>query len=186
MALVGILAVVVVVAFLAASGVLLPRGVTGVSFGSPAQLTTAGLSQLNASATLGRAYESNDTIWFPASTVTIVFHASPATHDLAFVIQGLVNPTIHVAAGARLGVIVVNEDPDMYHSWALANHGPPFERMPMMGGGVMMQSTMLGPSSGTGFWSQGFSFAADAGQYWYLCTYPGHATDGMYGSLVAD
>lgn len=179
------LGIVAVVALLVASGALLPRDITGASYSAPARLSPPALDQLNASATLGQAYPSNDTLWLPSGPVTIVIHASPPAHDLTFVIQGLVNPTLHVTAGARVTAIVVNEDPDMYHNWALSHNGPPFGGMPMMGEGMMMESAMLDPPAGGGFWSQSFSFAVDAGQYTYLCAYPGHAADGMYGTLVA-
>ena len=182
---VGVVAIVVVVAFLAASGALLPSGVIDASYGAPARLSPAALGQLNASATLGQAYPSNDTLWFPSGPVIIVIHASPTAHDLTFVVQGLVNPTLHVTAGARVTAIVVNEDPDMYHNWALSHNGPPFSGIPMTGRGMLMESAMLDPPSGGGFWGQQVSLAVGAGQYWYLCSYPGHAADGMYGMFVA-
>ena len=155
------------------------------NYSEPAFLTPADLASLNASATPGVAFAGNDTLWFPSGPVHLVVYASPPDHDLAFVIHGLVNPTIHVTSGSRISVTVVNMDRDMYHDWALGSHGPPYGSMPMMDSGMMMTMAMLEPASGPGYWSQTASFTAESGSYWYLCDYPGHAASGMYGGLVA-
>ena len=154
------------------------------SYTTPTQLGPGQLSALNASATQGTAYAGNDTLWFSPGPVHLVVYASPPGHDLAFVIQGLMNPTIHVGAGAQITVTVVNMDPNMYHNWAMTTHGPPYGSMSMMDSGMMMATAMLSPASGSGYWCQTASFSGPSGSYWYLCTYPGHASDGMYGSIV--
>jgi len=159
---------------------------TNPTYGTPQELTSADLSALNASATAGLSFASNDTLWFRPGTVAFVVYASPPAHDLTFVVQGMVNPTIHLAAGTRAAVTVVNLDSDMYHNWALTSRSPPYSSMPMMSSGTMMTMTMLGHASGGGYWSQAASFTPYAGSYWYLCQYPDHANEGMYGSFVVD
>ena len=154
------------------------------SYGNVSQVSASGLGALNASATPGVADASNDTLWFSSSTVHLVVYAYPPTHDLSFMIQGLVSPTIHAKAGAHIEVTLVNLDPDMYHNWAIARYGPPYGSMSMMGPGMMMSTAMLDPATGSGFWCQSSAFTANSGTYWYLCQYPGHAAGGMYGSLV--
>ena len=154
------------------------------SYGRVSQLSPTDVTTLNSSSTRGVAYASNNSLWFSQNQVRLFVLASPTDHDLTFVIQGLVNPTIHAISGAHIEVALVNLDPDMYHKWAVAQNGPPFGSMSMMGSGMMMSMAMLDPASSSGFWSQTASFTASSGAYWYLCEYPGHATDGMYGGMI--
>lgn len=188
-----VVAVVLVVVLVAVSALVvyqLTTSGTSPTYGAPRELTVADLSALNASATAGLAFPSNGTLWFRPGSIELVVYASPPAHDLTFVVQGMVNPTIHVASGTRVTVTVVNMDADMDHNWALSTQGPPYSSMPMMGpGGMMgagtnMGTSMLGPASSGGYWSQQATFTASAGSYWYLCQYPDHANEGMYGSFV--
>lgn len=153
------------------------------TLGTPTQLHSADLATLNASATVGTAYAGNNTLWFPAGDVKLVVYASPPAHDMAFVIQGMADPTVHVAAGSRVTVTVVNMDSDVYHNWGLTAQAPPYSTMPMMGSGMVMSMTMLAPMSTSGYWSQDLSFTAVAGTYWYLCSVMNHASQGMYGGF---
>ncbi len=113
---------------------------------------------------------------------------SPPGHDDRFVVDGLVNPALHVREDLRLTVSVVNEDPTDTHSWAISNAGPPYNALPMMGSGrglPLWGSTMLGEASGNQFWSQNLSFTLPVGgTSWYFCLHYGYAADGMYGSVV--
>ncbi len=188
-----IVVVVVAVAVLAA---FLWFGLqSGASGWSPAyaqtkQLQVSDLAALNASATEGHSFAGNNSLWFGSDSITMVVYGSPASHDMSFVIQGMVNPTIHVAAGARVTLTMVNMDSGDYHTWSLTTQAPPYSSSGMMGSGGMMMSTMmgtssLGPMSSTGMmWSQQMSFSARAGTYWYVCTVSDHAASGMYGEFV--
>lgn len=162
---------------------------TNPTYLQPRQLGASDLSALNASATQGLAFKDNNTLWVHSGAVTFVVYASPPDHDMAFVVQGMVNPTVHVARGSRITVVAVNMDPDEYHTWSLSTQGPPYSSMRMMGSGgmmsgMMMGTSMLAPASSAGMWSQQMSFTAVAGTYWYLCAVSGHAAQGMYGGLV--
>ncbi len=181
---VAVILVVVLVGIAALFVYLRAPSGTNPTYGTPRELTSADLGALNASATAGLAFASNNTLWFRPGTGDFVVYASPPAHDLTFVVQGMVNPTIHVAAGTRVAVTVVNLDSDMYHNWALTSQGPPYSSMPMMSSATMMTMTMLGHASGGGYWSQAASFTPSTGSYWYLCQYAGHANEGMYGSFV--
>ncbi len=154
------------------------------SFGTVQRVPSSDFGSLNASATQGAAYGGNDTLWFRGSSVDMVVYMSPADHDMAFVVQGLANPTIHMAAGARVTVTAINMDPDEYHNWALSRTGPPYSSMPMMNSGSMMSMAMLSPASSAGYPSLSMSFSSQAGSYWYLCEVAGHASSGMYGGFV--
>ncbi|MDA8344440.1 MAG: plastocyanin/azurin family copper-binding protein [Thermaerobacter sp.] len=108
--------------------------------------------------------------------------------DETYRIAGLVNPTIVVPTGADVHVAFVNADTDMPHNFVLTPAGPPFTYVPMM------QAPIAFPGASTPFLSPGskhsllgidISFVARApGNYTYLCTVPGHAERGMYGSFV--
>lgn len=178
----GVALAVILVLWAVVGGLTIPSS-PSVSYGAVDRLSPSGLSALNTSATTGLAHLSNNSVWFPAGPVHLVVYASPSDHDMTFVIQGLVNPSLHLSSGSRLTVTVVNLDPDMYHNWALSRGGPPFGSMPMMAHGMMMAMAMLGPAHGNEFWGQAASFTVTSGSYWYFCTYPGHAAEGMYGSF---
>ena len=154
------------------------------SYGTVRAIQAADFASLNASATPGTAGISNNSLWFHGASANLVIYMSPPDHDMTFIIQGMVDPAIHVQAGSHLTLTVVNLDGDMYHNWALSRTGPPYTSMPMMGPGSVMSTAMLSPASGGTYWSQATSFTAASGSYWYLCEYAGHAASGMYGSFA--
>ncbi len=160
------------------------------SYAEPMQIHVSDLAVLNASATQGRAYAGNNSLWFGSGSgsLMMVVYGSPADHDMAFVIQGMVNPTVHVAAGTHIVLTMVNMDAGEYHTWSLTTQAPPYGSSGMMGGG-MMSGTMMGtsslaPMSSMGMWSQQMTMTAVSGTYWYVCAVSNHAASGMYGQLV--
>ncbi len=190
------LAVIVVVVLAVVAAFFLSSGSSNLPATNPTylplkQLSSSDLAALNVSATHGSAFAGNHSLWFPSGPVTLVVYASPPDHDMAFMIQGMANPTIHVAVGTRVTVVAVNMDPDEYHTWTLSTIGPPYSSMPMMGSGGMMGSgsmmgtSMMSPATAGGFWSQQMSFTTSSGSFWYLCGVAGHASQGMYGGFVA-
>lgn len=128
-----------------------------------------------------------------------------ATDDV-FVVGGLIDPTLVVHAGATIHLLFVNMDDDMYHNLVVTSIFPPYGYMPLMGvssgggsqfGGMMgggpgasLASTMplLSPAAdGSGlasYYAMSMTLSGQGGSYWYICTYPGHAQDGMYGRIV--
>ncbi len=148
---------------------------------------------------------SNDTIVFKGSDIKLVViaagheelsnitsNASPgyATDDI-FVIYGLVDPTLVVPHGATLEITVVNLDEGMYHNFVFASSGPPYSYMAMQGmmygqAGIWTMMPFLPPATGNGIvheYSYAITVPASA-SLWYLCTYPGHAQNGMYGRML--
>ncbi len=159
------------------------------TYAQPKQLQVSDLAALNASAMQGQAFTGNNTLWFGSGAMTIVGYGSPADHDMAFVIQGMVNPTIHVRSGGRMTLTMVNMDSGEYHTWSLTAQAPPYSSSTMMGSGGMMPGTMMGtsslaPMSTMGIWSQQMSLTPQAGRYWYVCAVSNHAANGMYGAFV--
>lgn len=105
-----------------------------------------------------------------------------------FVIDGLVNPTLVIPAGASVQFTVVNLDDDMYHNLVVSAYKPPYPYMAMgamMSGGYWMP--FLPPADYTQGVAHEYSYTLSfnqPGTLWYLCTYPSHAESGMYGEIT--
>jgi len=156
-------------------------------------------------------FRGNDTIVFHSSNVTLVVAAmmggdaenmtgSPLpsySKGDVFVIYGLINPTIVVPEGAVIHVIFINLDDDMYHNFVVTAAPPPYPYYSMpyiargteMGPGMMVNMEWLPPANyGEGYAaSYSYSLVMEyPGVYWYVCTYPGHAEEGMYGEIIVE
>lgn len=118
-----------------------------------------------------------------------------------FVISGLINPTLVVPKGTMVQFTVINLDEGMYHNLAISSVKPPYPYMAMMSSmnGMMSSNWKAGantdlspimmsflPPTNHGL-AHEYSYTLTFGQsgnLWYLCTYPSHAQDGMYGKIV--
>lgn len=148
-----------------------------------------------------------------ATNLTRMNPPSYATDDV-FVIYGLIDPTLVIPNLARVNLIFANLDDDMDHNFVVTSLVPPYYNMPMQGmmfsnstswfnGGGMMGGGMMGGNSNSVFgtmmpflspanYDQGtsyyyvtsFNLRSYSGNYWYVCTYPGHAQGGMYGRII--
>ncbi|HEX9907104.1 MAG TPA: hypothetical protein VGB78_01375 [Thermoplasmata archaeon] len=155
-----------------------------VSLSSPREIPQTDLDRLM-SAVNSTTYASNNTIWVGAGVTRLVFLAAPPEHDEIIVVNGLLNPTIHVSKGSKLTITLVNADPGMYHNLALTTRDPPYSSMPMMSHMSGPRTSMLSPSETGYYWVQDMRITVNSpGQFWYLCEYPDHAEEGMYGRLV--
>jgi len=155
-----------------------------VTLSSPQRISQSDLNRMM-SGTNTTTYATNNTIWVGSGTSGLVFVAAPPGHDEIFVINGLLDPTIHLSIGAQLTVTLANADPDMYHNLALTTRGPPYSSMPMMSHMSGPRTSLLSPSEIGFYWVQDMRIAANSpGQFGYLCEYLDHAEEGMYGSLV--
>ncbi|MDG6907367.1 MAG: hypothetical protein JRN20_16465 [Nitrososphaerota archaeon] len=160
--------------------------------------------------------KSNDTISFQSLDISIVALAmmpdkainitgmQPPSYssDDVFVIYGLINPTLVIQAGATVQFTIVNLDDDMYHNLVVSSFGPPYPYMAMQGmmsyqqnfqgNAYYAMNTMLPflpPANYDSGSAHEYSYSTtfnQAGTLWYLCTYPGHAQSGMYGSIIVD
>ncbi len=182
------------------------------SSGSPngtSFLTEAQINQINATGHGVTVLPSASTIYINnSSTVTVMMGPMNAPSMYSFEIFGVINPEIIVKSGVDVHFVVVNIDDDSYHNFVVSTQGPPYYAMGsgMMGGygssysfGGMMTgyygnnntyASMMGylPPVNSGhyaFTNVSYDFNSE-GTYWYLCTYPGHAQQGMYGKIVVD
>lgn len=107
-----------------------------------------------------------------------------------FVIFGLINPTIVLKPSSlpvELTFTVVNLDDDMYHNFVITSEPPPYPYMMagMMGSFYVMP--YLPPASNGYAYTYSYSLSLNGpGTFWYVCTYPGHAEEGMYGEIIVE
>jgi len=137
----------------------------------------------------GTIYVNNSsTVLIEQSPAMGIMNSSPQEY---FVIDGLVNPTIVMKEGISIKFIIVNMD-DMEHNFAITTFPPPYPYM-IMGGNMMnngvsftFDTPYLQPyNGGSRYPSETFTYiAGNTGEFWYLCTYPGHAQEGMYGKII--
>ena len=114
-------------------------------------------------------------------------------HGYVFVIYGLIYPTLVFNTAGRLVTLIItliNLNDDMYHNFVLTVQSPPYSYMVGPGmmsfsGGFMEMMPYLPPTSNGNAYTYSYSVQL-RGQntFWYICTYPGHAENGMYGEIV--
>jgi rusticyanin len=138
-----------------------------------------------AGATLDRA---SNTITFTGTSVALTVLASPSDGpDETFRSAGLTSPRLVVPRGARVTLQLINADAGMVHNWLLTSAQPPFPYAMMMDVPVAFGAVMpvLAEATPSSMPSATLTFTASAsGRYTYLCSVPGHAQRGMYGTLV--
>ncbi|HME04300.1 MAG TPA: sulfocyanin-like copper-binding protein [Solirubrobacteraceae bacterium] len=127
------------------------------------------------------------TVRFTTSQVNLVIVASPPEGDMKFRIAGMNDPTIEVPANAQVTVRFINGDKDMAHMWLLeAGENRPETFQPGGHGGQHIAAAPpLGDPTSAGQAGETISFSApEPGSYHYVCPFPGHAEEGMYGRFV--
>lgn len=128
-----------------------------------------------------------NSITYSGKAVKIVMFAGAKDADEKFVIGGLVNPTLRIVPGANVTLEMINKDEDVPHGVLITLANPPYAYMSMMQGGIY-PGTFLRPipvATSQGYPAAQLSFvASQAGTYYYLCQYPGHAAKGMYGQII--
>jgi rusticyanin len=118
--------------------------------------------------------------------------SSPPSYakDDVFVIGNMIDPTLVIKAGTLLTVTSINLDEDMSHNFVIMTTAPPYSYMPMqntMYGGVVAMMPVLPNDDVKGGYAYELSYQvtlSQPGTYWYVCTYPGHAQEGMYGKII--
>ena len=141
--------------------------------------------QIPAGASVNRA---SRTITFSTATVHLAVLASPSMPAESFRIAGMTDPAISVPAGARVTMELVNADSDMAHGLVVMPTGAAGSSMPMMTAAPLFAGSalwFLGKPTGAGMHAGTLSFTATTpGSYQYLCPVPGHAQEGMAGTLT--
>lgn len=156
-------------------------------------LTTADANRATKSSLVNATVDkANNSITYRGKSIRIVLivgamdgsNTGPAEK---FIVAGLINPTLQVPKGSQVTLELINDDTDMPHGVEVSAVGPPYAAMMMMQGRVY-PDTYIAPipeaASGRFPMSQTTFMAAETGTFYYLCQYPGHASEGMYGKLV--
>ena len=151
-----------------------------------------------------QASKETDTITFGSPSIDLVsfammrsdainstgYNSPSSAHSSGdvFVIGGLINPTLTVKSGTLMRITLINLDEDMPHNFVITRSSPPYSTMPVMGNGGILNTMPFLPNQDTqkgNAYEYTDSVALNqAGTYWYVCTYPGHAEEGMYGKIV--
>ncbi|WP_292000440.1 plastocyanin/azurin family copper-binding protein [Caldivirga sp.] len=189
------------------SGLINNQGYYGYSYGIYS--IKQALNMVSAIPPYAHVYPSNNTIVFSGSSINLVvvammgddaakmFNATPPSyaHGDVFIIYGLINPTIVVPSGSVMHILFINLDDDMYHNFVVTVAPPPYPYNVMpyvamsdgMGPQMMLNMRWLPPANYHSGYAYGYEYTIainEPGIYWYICTYPGHASNGMYGELV--
>jgi rusticyanin len=134
---------------------------------------------------------ATDTVAFTSHEITLTVVTGPS--DLAmyrFEIAGLIDPTVVVPSGAHVALRLVNADEDMAHGIVVteSDQAAATGWMPMMSAAPAFSGAevwALGEETAVGAPTAITDFTATTpGTYTYLCPVPGHAQQGMYGTLT--
>ena len=181
-------------------------GTSAGNFSTQVSINTAE-SYANVMPQYAQRYTNNDTLVFRSNNITLVVlamgvqrainltHEQPPPYDSnssgnAFVIYGLINPTVIIPKGAIVHVEFINLDSSEYHNVIVTATGPPYQYMPMsaMNGIVSMMPVIPHADYSSGY-AHEYNYTTafgNPGAYWYICMYPGHAQMGMYGKIVVE
>lgn len=169
-----------------ASGLVMP-GRAGDD--GSATLVPASRMEAAAAAAACQAHIDGTTVAYTSTQVHLVALGAPGSRPGMFwEVDGVVNPTVVVPAGARITVEFADGDPGYQHGFEVTAAPPPYPSMAMMGAGVVAPGAFVMPVAaprGASWYSETTTFTAPpAGTYYYLCPVPGHARQGMWGKLI--
>ncbi|QAT41318.1 MULTISPECIES: sulfocyanin-like copper-binding protein [unclassified Clostridium] len=131
--------------------------------------------------------KQSNSITYSGNSINIVLLASGKQADDKFEAAGLINPTIYIPRDSTVTLELINEDEDVSHALEITSAAPPYGYMSMMQGEVYPGSFINPiPSAANGkLYSASVSFTASHdGSFYYICQYPGHAAQGMYGKII--
>lgn len=161
------------------------------------------VNQINSIPTGAQVNNDNNTITFSSlnmdltafammgqDAVTTTGYKSSTNYDNSdvFVTAGMINPTLVVKPGTQLHITLINLDEDMSHNFVVTTTSPPYPIMPMRDASGFLNTMPVLPNEEK---QQGHAYEytdtislSQPGIYWYICTYPGHAEEGMYGKII--
>ncbi len=169
------------------------RGMAQGVGGENTQLWSQARRTLTASTHEGRVHEH--TVSFRGRAVTLRIVANAPHHpDMSFEAGGLTNPTISVAQGSQITLILLNMDygPGMAHGIVVTTKAPPYPPFPNIPQAqTIARIPSLAPRSRKELSKARYAeasvrFRAERpGTYYYVCPTPGHAQGShMYGRFI--
>lgn len=130
-----------------------------------------------------------NTITYSGKSIDLVALASPhGKPNMTWEIDGMVNPTVIIPPHATIQVTLVNTDWGYMHGFEVTATAPPYSYMSMMDVNSdfllmpLPERTTKSLTTAEYFTRSGHLHLS-AGTYHYLCPMPGHAQQGMYGTL---
>lgn len=150
---------------------------------------TSAAKDMATSLTNATVDKSTNTITYTGTNVKIVMLGGPEEADGKFVIAGLINPTLRIPKEANVTMQLINEDKGMPHGVEITNAQPPYAYMLMMQGAAYPDSVInpIPEAARSQYPSAQVTFKAGyAGEFYYICQYPGHAAKGMFGKVIID
>lgn len=181
----GIATVIAMVVIVTVSASFLWPGSGSSRINESGYLDQSQLNAINLTSQDVYVSSSNNTIYINGSSnLPVMMGPMNGPSMYSFEILGLYNPTLRILSGSQINFTIINIDTDSYHNFVISVEGPPYSSM-MQGGEMMYSMSYLPPvhSGSYAFTNFTHSFSA-SGTYWYLCTYPGHAANGMYGKII--
>jgi len=202
----NVIIVTLAVATVLALALIIPQLVAShPAFQSDTVSTTQAVQMMRIVPEYANIIQSNNTVIFTDSNIRLVVLAigheglanltanSPpgyATDDV-FVIYGLADPTLIIPHDATVQIVLVNLDSGIYHSFVITSFSPPYSYMSMHGmksgqSGFWAMMPFIPPTSSHGV-AHEYSYSValrNPETLWYLCSYPGHAQNGMYGRIL--
>jgi len=148
---------------------------------------TSAAKDMATSLTNATVDKSTNTITYTGTNVKIVMLGGPEEADGKFVIAGLINATLRIPKEANVTMELINEDKGMPHGVEITNAQPPYAYMLMMQGAVYPDSVInpIPEAATKQYPSAQVTFKAGyAGEFCYICQYPGHAAKGMFGKII--
>ncbi len=179
---------------------------SGLSYQANGTFSQSQLAGINVTSQNVSVSEASSTIYINGSAeLPVMMGPMNAPSMYSFEILGIINPTLVITPGSQVKFTVVNVDTDSYHNFVISLQGPPYYYMggmmngyngnysgfgSMMGGyfqynnthGYMMSYLPPQSSGHYAYTNVSYDFSS-SGTFWYLCTYPGHASNGMYGKI---
>lgn len=137
-----------------------------------------------------QVYTQNSTIVVDGNAV-IPVEMGPmnAPSMYSFEIYGIINPHLIIMKNSQVTFVGINVDTDLSHNFVITEQAPPYGPMigmgGMMGGSSMTTMPFLPPVNHGSFayYNTTYTFST-AGTFWYICEYPQHAQNGMYGQIT--
>lgn len=152
-------------------------------------LTQSGVDSVNVTSAGVILNTGANTIFINESAcMPVMMGPMNAASMYSFEVLGLINPELIIHEGVQVHFTAINIDDDSSHNFVLSAQGPPYGYMGgtgMMGGiNFMSMMNFMPPVNGGHYSYDNFTYTfSQAGTFWYLCTYPGHAEYGMYGEI---
>lgn len=155
-----------------------------VAAAKPRALTASAIAVAEKKASGAAIASDKQSLIVAGKSARIIIRTGPESDMMSYRIKGLRNPTLSVAAGAKLSILFINADGDMLHNLRFTAKKSPYPAKP--GSAGSSGSADLAHAKGAPYSGQELMLIVpkQKGIYAYVCTIPGHAAAGMSGKLI--